>query len=320
MSTTEVRDEPSHANGILPPNLDLPYPDSPSEITANLLKLTELAPNPRARIVFKSLISKLHEFISQTNITTEEWRSGIEFLVGLNEASAPRGRQLNLLSDVFGMTALVDRLNNPRIGNATESSLLGPFFTEDAPDLLFGESIASEGIGENMFVEGRVLTTGGEPIPGAVIDTWETDGTGLYDMQHAERTVPDYRGRLRTDGEGKYGYRAIVPVSYAIPGDGPVCRLLQSLGRHNVRPNHLHVVIHAPGFHKLVTALYPDGDPYLSSDVVHGVKKSLVVKLTEIDDEAEARKRGFQKGTKFKLLNYDFVLVTEDEWAGARRT
>jgi len=295
----------------------LQYPESPADVTANLLELTELAPNPRARFVFKTLISKLHEFVSETNVTTEEWRSGIEFLTRMGETSITRGRQFTQFSDVFGVTALVERINNPRVGNATESTLLGPFFTEDAPDLMFGESIASEGVGEHMFVEGRVLTTDGKPIPGAVVETWETDGEGVYDMQYAERTAPECRGRLRTDGEGKYGYRAIVPVSYAIPGDGPVCRLLVSLGRHNVRPNHLHVMIYAPGYHKLITALYPEGDPYLSSDVVSGVKKSLVVKLTEIDDEAEARKRGFQKGTKFKLLDYDFVLLTEDEWAAA---
>jgi len=235
----------------------------------------------------------------------------------MGETTITRGREFTQFSNVFGVTALVERINNPRVGNATESTLLGPFFTEDAPDLLLGESIASEGMGEHMFVEGRVLTTGGKPIPGAVIETWETDGEGVYDMQYAERTGPECRGRLRTDGEGKYGYRAIVPVSYAIPNDGPVCRLLVSLGRHNVRPSHLHVMIHTPGYHKLITALYPEGDPYLSSDVVSGVKKSLVVKLTEIDDEAEALKRGFQKGTKFKLLNYDFVLLTEDEWAAA---
>jgi len=318
MSTTEVRREVTNANGIPPPDLDLPCPESPADVTANLLKLTELAPDPRARFVFKSLISKLHEFVSETNITTEEWKSGIEFLTRMGETSITRGQEFAEFSYVFGVTALVERINNPRVGNATESNLLGPFFTEDAPDLQFGDSIASEGIGEHMFVEGRVLTTGGKPIPGAVIDTWEADGEGVYDMEYAERTAPECRGRLRTDGDGKYGYRAIVPVPYAIPDDGPVGRLLVSLGRHNVRPNHLHVMICAPGYHKLITALYPEGDPYLSSDVVSGVKKSLVVKLTEIDDKVEARKHGFQKGSKFKLLCYDFVLLTEREWAAAR--
>jgi hypothetical protein len=69
--------------------------------------------------------------IRRRSVTTDEWRSGIEFLTNAGEASTP---QFNQLSNVLGVTGLVERLNNPRIGNATESSFLGPFFTEDAPD------------------------------------------------------------------------------------------------------------------------------------------------------------------------------------------
>lgn len=312
MSSTAV------PNGISRPDLDLPYPDRPEVITDNLLKLTELAPDPRVKFIFKNLISKLHEFISETNLTTDEWMSTINFLTHTGQTCSPLRQEFILLSDVLGVSALVDSLNNPPIGKATESSVLGPFFTEDAPDVPFGESIASEGKGEYMYVEGRVLTSKGEPIPDAVIETWETDEQGFYDTQYSERSVPDCRGRLRTNAEGTYGYRAVVPVSYPIPGDGPVGDLLLKLGRHNVRPNHLHMMIDAPGFRKLVTSLYPEGDEFLSSDAVFGVKKSLVVKLTEVDDEVVARERGFPKGTKFKLLKYDFTLLTEEEAAVAR--
>ncbi|KAF8462638.1 aromatic compound dioxygenase [Russula ochroleuca] len=304
-------------NGIPVPDLDLPYPDRPEVITANLLKITELAPDPRVRFIFKNLISKLHEFVHETNLTTDEWMSTIKFLTRTGQTCTPLRQEFILLSDVLGVSALVDALNNPSNGIATESSVLGPFFTEDAPDVPLGESIASEGKGEYMYVEGRVVTSSGDPIPDAVIETWETDEKGFYDTQYTDRSVPDCRGRLRTDAEGKYGFRAVVPVPYPIPGDGPVGDLLLTMGRHNVRPNHLHMMIKAGGFRKLTTSLYPEGDIFLSSDVVFGVKKSLVVKLTEVDDEVEARKRGFQKGTKFKLLNYDFTLLTHDE-AGVR--
>ncbi|KAI0002116.1 aromatic compound dioxygenase [Russula compacta] len=316
MSPPEVR--AAVPNGIPVPDLDLPYPDRPEVITANILKLTELAPNPRLGFIFKNLIGKLHEFVTETNITTDEWIRSIEFLTRTGQTCTPIRQEFILLSDVLGVSALVDALNNPPIGNATESSVLGPFFTEDAPDVALGESIASEGKGEYMYVEGRVLNSSGEPIPGAVIETWETDDKGFYDTQYVERHTPDCRGRLKADGEGKYGYRAVVPVAYPIPGDGTVGELLLALGRHNVRPNHLHVIIEAPGFHKLTTSLYPEGDTFLSSDAVFGVKKSLIVKLTQVDDEAEARKRGFQKGTKFKLLKHDFILLTEEESAAAR--
>ncbi|KAH8994533.1 aromatic compound dioxygenase [Lactarius akahatsu] len=316
MSPPEVRAAVS--NGIPPPVLDLPYPDGAEVITSNILKLIELAPNPRVKFIFQNLVTKLHEFVNETRVTPEEWMTAIEFLTRTGQTCTPLRQEFILLSDVLGVSALVDALNNPPVGAATESSVLGPFFTEDAPDVPLGESIASEGKGEYLYVEGQVRTTSGAPIPGAVIETWETDDKGFYDTQYADRVVADCRGRLVTDKDGKYGYRAIVPVPYPIPGDGPVGDLLLALRRHNIRPNHLHMMIDAPGFRKLTTALYPEGDAYLPSDPVFGVKKSLVVKLVEINDEAEARKRGFSKGTKFKLLTFDFTLLNDAEAAAGR--
>jgi len=318
MSLPEVRAAVPNGNPL--PDIDLPYPDSAEVMTSNILKLIELTPNPRLKFIFQSLVTKLHAFVNETRITQEEWMTAIDFLTrtGQTCTSTPHRQEFILLSDVLGVAALVDALNNPPVGIATESSLLGPFFTEDAPDLQHNESIASEGKGEYMYVEGHVRDTSGAPIPGVVIETWEADDKGFYDTQYADRVVPDCRGRLVTDKGGKYGYRAVVPVSYAIPDDGPVGELLLALGRHNVRPGHLHMIIHAPGFRKLTTALYPEGDVYLASDPVFGVKKSLVVKLVEIDDEAEARERGLLNGTKFKLLGYDFTLLSDAEAAAGR--
>ncbi|KIK46558.1 hypothetical protein CY34DRAFT_800233 [Suillus luteus UH-Slu-Lm8-n1] len=306
------------SNGIPPPSFDLPLPDRPDIITANVLKLTEQAANPRHRFIFKALIKHLHQFVNETSLTTDEWMAAIEFLTRTGQKCTPLRQENILLSDVLGVSALVDSLNNPVVGGATENSVLGPFFTEDAADVDFGESIASEGKGEYMYVEGRVLTTDGQPIPNAVIDTWETDADGYYDTQYAERPHPDCRGRLRTDDDGRFGYRAVVPVAYPTPGDGPVGELLRLLGRHNMRPNHLHVVVEAPGFHKLVTAFYPEGCEFLRSDCVFGVKKSLVVNLKDIVDDEEARKRGFPRGGSFKLLQHDIVLLTEDQSATMR--
>jgi len=220
---------------------------------------------------------------------------------------------------VLGVSALVDGLNNPTVSGGTNSSVLGPFLTEDAPDVNTGDSIASEGKGEYMYVEGRVLDIHGNVVPNASIETWETDSEGFYDTQYSDRTRPDCRGRLRSDDQGRYGYRAVVPVAYAIPGDGPVGELLLHLNRHNMRPNHIHASIEAPGYRKLVTALYPQGDKWLSSDAVFGVKSSLVVDLKDIDNEEEARHRGFPKGANFKHLQHDFVLVPSEEAEAARQ-
>ncbi|OBZ75804.1 Hydroxyquinol 1,2-dioxygenase [Grifola frondosa] len=280
------------SNGIPPPKLDLPYPDTPEFITENLLKLLELTPNPRHKFVLKNLIKHLHQFINETSITTEEWMTAIQFLTRVGQKCTTTRQEFILFSDILGASALVDAINNPPVSGGTESSVLGPFFLEDAPEVQFGDSIASEGKGEYMFVEGRVLSTDGTPIPGATIDTWETDAFGYYDAQYKNFEKPDCRGRLHSGEDGRYGYRAVVPVAYPIPGDGPVGEMLVALGRHNMRPNHLHFAIEAPGYNKL---------------------KSLVVKLQDIKDEAEARKRGFPKGDSFKLLQFDIVLVTEEQ-------
>jgi protocatechuate 3,4-dioxygenase beta subunit len=141
---------------------------------------------------------------------------------------------------------------------------------------------------------------------------------GFYDTQYSERDHPDCRGRLRSDAQGRYGYRAVVPVAYPIPGDGPVGELLLKLGRHNMRPAHLHLRIDAPGFNQLTTALYPSGDAWITSDAVFGVKRSLVVDLHEVNDAEEAKKRGFKHGKPFKLLTFDLVLARPEESAAAR--
>ncbi|KAG1747391.1 Intradiol ring-cleavage dioxygenase [Suillus lakei] len=293
-------------------------PENPDTISANLQKLTEQASNPRHEVIFKALLKHLHQFINETNLTTDEWMAAIDFLTRTGQKSTPLRQEMILLSDVLGVSALVDALNNPVAGGATENSILGPFFTENAADVNFGESIASEGKGDYMYVEGRVLTTDGQPIPNAVIETWEADADGHYDTRFENNSHPDCRGRLRSEDDGRFGYRAVVPVAYPVPGDGPVGELLLLLGWHNMRPNHLHMMVEAPGFHKLVTALYPDGCDYLRSDCVFGVKKSLVVSLKDIVDDEEARKRGFPRGGSFKLLQYDIVLLTEEQSAAMR--
>ncbi|KIJ62165.1 hypothetical protein HYDPIDRAFT_189226 [Hydnomerulius pinastri MD-312] len=301
------------SNGIPPPSFEMPLPDSPEIITANLLKLVGQTPNPRLKFIYQVLVKHIHAFVKETNLSTDEWMAAIEFLTRTGQTCTPLRQEMILLSDVLGVSALVDSLNNPVAGGATENSVLGPFYTDDAEDVDMGESIASEGKGDYMYVEGRILTTEGKPVPNATIETWETDHNGFYDTQYADRSHPDCRGRLHTGEDGSFGYRAVVPCAYPIPGDGPVGELLLSMGRHNMRPNHLHMMVEAPGFHKLVTAFYPDGCDYLRSDAVFGVKKSLVVNMEQVDDDTEARKRGFPRGGSFKLLKHDIILLTEEQ-------
>ncbi|KAG1748454.1 Intradiol ring-cleavage dioxygenase [Suillus paluster] len=277
--TSEAHDHSRVFHGIPPPTFDLPLLDTPDIITANVQKLIEQTPNPRHSFIFKVLVMHLHQFVNETRLTTDELKATINFFTRTRQNSS---QEISLLSSVLGVSALVAMLNNPVTGGATDHSPLGPFFkfAEDTADVDFGESIASEGKGDYMYVEGRILTTEGQPIPNAIIYTWETDANGFYDIEYADRSQIDCRGRLRSDDNGKFGYRAVVPAPYAIYGDGLVGELLRLLGRHNMRPSHIHMM-----------------------------------SLKDIVDDEEARKRGFPRGGSFKLLQYDIVLLTEEQSA-----
>jgi len=318
-SVSEAAPGMAQSNNLPPPPFELPYPAKPEDITANIMKLNELIPDERFKFLISKLTQHIHTFAKETNLTTEEWMSAILFLTRVGQKCTDLRQEMILLSDVLSVSSFVDLLNNPNGGKATESSVLGPFYTEDAPDVATGESIASEGKGDYLYVSGKILNTEGKPIPDAVIETWETDSKGGYDVQYAVRDKPDCRGKLRTDKDGNYAYRAIVPVAYPIPGDGPVGELLLKLNRHNMRPNHLHIMVDAPGYRRLVTALYAEGDKYLESDAVFGVRKSLVVNYKTVQSEEEARAKGFVHGDTFKVLEQDFVLMTEAEAEEVRR-
>lgn len=253
------------------------------------------------------------------DVSLSSW-AAIQFLTETGKMCSDIRQEFILLSDTLGLSSLIASLNNTKPPGATEATVLGPFFTEDAHDVQMGGSIASEGKGEYMIVEGKILTTEGRPIAGAILDTWETDGHGLYDTQYTSRTEPECRGRLRSIEDGSYSFRAVVPVSYPIPSDGTVGAMIAKLGRHPFRPAHIHIMIEAPGFEKLITTLFMRDDPYLTSDAVFGVKTSLVVDLETVTDTATTKSRGFAQAKPHKLLKRDFILVTPEEGAEARKS
>ncbi|KAJ7173444.1 intradiol ring-cleavage dioxygenase [Mycena filopes] len=299
----------------LPKVLDM----SPDKITANVIAVNDNCPDERTKFIMKNLVTHLHDFVRETSITTEEWMGALMFLTATGKKCTDLRQEFILLSDALGVSTLVDSLNNAKPAGASEATVLGPFHTDDSADFKNGDSIATEGKGDYMYVMGRVTDTSGKPIANCLIDTWETDGHGLYDNQYENRAGPDCRGRLFTNDNGDYFFRAVVPVSYPIPDDGPVGVFFRTLGRHVYRPAHIHMILEADGFEKLTTALYWADDPYITTDAVFGVKNSLVIRTVTENDVAVTKARGFKDAKPHEVLKQDFVLATVAEATEARK-
>jgi hydroxyquinol 1,2-dioxygenase len=280
--------------------------NSEEQITQNVLDSMAHAPDPRLKQVISSLISHIHTFIREVELTQEEWALGIQFLTRTGHMCDEKRQEFILLSDITGVTMLVDAINHRLLDEATESTIFGPFYREGASELPMGATISKDGRGEPVVVTGRVLSTDGTPISDALLDVWETDENGLYEQQDPEQPEMNLRGKFRTDGEGRYCFVGIKPVSYAIPDDGPVGQLLRTLGRHPFRPAHIHLLISADGFAPVTTHLFVKGDPYLDSDAVFGTKDSLVVDFIRHDSEEEAA--SYHVTVPFYRVEYDFVL------------
>ncbi|KAL4877854.1 Intradiol ring-cleavage dioxygenase [Aspergillus karnatakaensis] len=307
----------------LPPMKDL----TTENLTANVHLVNSQCPSPRLRYLLHTIVSHLHTFCLETRLSTAEWNAGIQFLTEIGQISDDLRHEFILLSDTLGVSALVDAINHPKDSNQnpgsrteggegiklkpTEGTVLGPFHTHDAQDFEHGAILHSDPDATKLLVLCTVKDTRGNPIENVKVDVWEGDSKGFYDVQNPDRSGPDGRGVLRSDAEGRFWFLGIVPVPYPIPMDGPVGRMLKALGRHPNRPGHVHFMLDREGWDLLITALYPRGDPYETSDPVFGVKESLVVDLSTVTDEDMARKYGVSVGTK--LLEYDFVLLTDQE-------
>jgi hydroxyquinol 1,2-dioxygenase len=255
---------------------------SSDELTAAVIDRMQDAVDPRLREIMTALVRHLHDFAREVKLTEGEWMAAIEFLTRTGKMCDAKRQEFILLSDTLGLSMLVDALNNRREGRETPSTVLGPFYVAGAPDLPMGADIAAntEG-GVKTLVSGRVLDAQGKAIEGAVLDVWQTAPNGLYDVQDPKAPEFNLRGRFRTGADGVYSFHTVKPVSYPVPTDGPVGKMLLALGRHPYRPAHLHFMISAPGFEKLTTHIFVRGDQYLDSDAVFGVKNALVVDFVE---------------------------------------
>lgn len=275
-------------------------------LTGAVLATMKGTQNPRAKQVLNAFTRHLHAFLEEVQPTEAEWEWGIEFLTKTGQLSVGGRQEFILLSDVMGATARVDLINNRFPSGATENSVLGPFYVEPRPEFENGGDISGGIKGETMFFNARVIDTEGKPIPGAKVDVWHADGDGGYDiiMDGVEVAM---RGLFRSDAQGRIWFTSVLPESYPIPDDGTVGQLLHTARRNIMRPAHVHVRILAPGFRRLTTMLFLDGDPYLDADPVFGVKQSLVMPFEKKTDVRAPD--GKAVPSPAWCVDYDFVLA-----------
>ncbi|WP_119729192.1 dioxygenase family protein [Thermomonospora amylolytica] len=248
--------------------------------------------DPRLREVLMALVRHLHAFVKEVALTPREWEAAIGFLTETGRMCTGTRQEFVLLSDVLGVSTLVDALDG-RADGATESTVEGPFHMVASPPRALGDSIDELGKGEPCLVTGRVVDTGGVPVAGASVDVWQADADGYYDVQRPGEVPPlNLRGLFTADEDGRFWFRTIVPRHYPIPDDGPVGRLLRATGRHPNRPAHIHFQISAPGVRTLTTHLFVAGTPYLDSDAVFGVKAGLIREFATVDDPVRAAEIG----------------------------
>ncbi|WP_127114461.1 dioxygenase [Shimia sediminis] len=251
--------------------------------------------------VWGALVKHLHAFAKEIELRQDEWDLAIDFLTATGQICDENRQEFILLSDVMGFSMLTDAINNRRPEGATENTVFGPFHVENAPEYEMGANISLDGKGQSCLFEGRVLDLEGNPVEGARVDVWCDNEDGYYDVQQPGiQPKWNNRGVFTTGSDGKYSFKGSKPVSYPIPHDGPVGKLLIKLDRHPYRPAHMHYMVTAPGFQKIVTHTFVGEDEYLKSDAVFGVKASLVAPFVENTE-----------GDTMWRSPFDFVMVPE---------
>jgi hydroxyquinol 1,2-dioxygenase len=271
-------------------------------ITQAVIARFAATPDARLKEIMTSLVQHLHAFARDVKLSEAEWFQGIEFLTRVGRITTPQRQEFILLSDTLGLSMLTVAMNQDKPAGCTEATVFGPFYVEDAPCYELGEDVANGAPGVPCVVRGTVRGLAGEPVPGAEIHVWQADAEGKYDVQHEGLRESRARGVLHADGRGEYHFRSILAEAYPIPDDGPVGDLLKATKRHPWRPAHLHFMIQAPGYETLITHVFRNGDPYLDSDAVFGVRQSLIADWVKQPD-----------GTY--LVEYDFVLNPDKEAA-----
>lgn len=275
-------------------------------ITQAVIQRNDGTENPRLKEIMTSLVQNLHSFAREVQLTEEEWEFGIKFLTDVGQICTEKRQEFILLSDTLGLSTLVIAQNHRKPEGCTEATVFGPFYISNAPVLALGDNLSQGVKGTPWFVSGTVKSIDGKVIPNAKVEVWQSDDDGFYDVQ--KENLDHFQGRavFNTNQNGEYHFETILPEAYPIPHDGPVGKMLQALNRHPWRPAHLHFMITAQGYQRLVTHIFKEDGEYLDSDAVFGVRSSLVAQWVEHENGVDPY--GHQHEGAFSTLNFDFVL------------
>ena len=288
---------------------ELPRNKNEDDITAEVLARFSATPDPRLRQIMLSLISHLHAFVKEVELTEAEWFKAIEIVTEAGKMCSDKRQEFILFSDTLGVSMVVDLIDHRKPEGATESTVFGPFHRLGAPEMPAGGNIAhKDQSGVPALISGRVLDLDGRPIAGAVLDVWQAQTNGLYDSQDSNPDALHMRGRFKSDADGRYLIRTAQPVNYPIPSDGPVGAMLKAAGRHPWRPAHIHFVVSAEGYEPVTTHIFDRIDPYLASDAVFAVKDSLICDFVRHEaSEPEASRLGI--APPYYTAKFDFRLT-----------
>jgi len=274
-------------------------------ITQEVLERIANTPKPRVKEIMSALIRHLHDFAREVRLTEAEWFEGIRFLTDTGHITDDKRQEFILLSDALGLSMLVIAQNHRKPAGCTEATVFGPFYVANAPEYPLGADLAQGAKGEPCYVQATVCGPDGEPVPRATVEVWQADAAGFYDVQYGggEHRA---RGVLRADDQGRVYFKSVLAEAYPIPADGPVGRMLDATARHPWRPAHMHFMVDAPGYERLITHVFRDGDRYLDSDAVFGVRSSLIT--TWDRHEAGLMPDGASSAVPFYTLKFAFVL------------
>lgn len=280
------------------------------QLTSAVLASFDGAGSPRFQQIMRSLVTHLHAFVSDVQLTEEEWFAGIDFLTRTGHITDDKRQEFVLASDVLGISMLVIGINNRRSPNATESTVFGPFFVEGSPRFDNGDDIANGAPGQPCLLQGRVRSVSGDGVPGARIEVWQADDDGFYDVQYRDLDAPRGRGHLFSDDEGRWWFWSVRPEAYPIPDDGPVGDLLEAAGRSPMRPAHVHFMVTADSYQTLITHVFDETDEHLDTDAVFGVKDQLLT--TFVRHEPGTAPDGTRMDVPYHTMSYDLILEPAD--------